>query len=111
MIRQLGQLRPANTSAASAFTPAVSAPYVVSLINIANVSAAPVDVSVFHDIDGTTYDQTTALLYTHTLAVGAMIQIESGIADYRAAGNLGVQSSVANAATFTIYGTVEGERV
>jgi hypothetical protein len=111
MRRQLGQLRPANTSAASAFTPAVSGQYSVNLINIANVSEAPVDVSVFHDKDGTTYDQTTALLYTHTLAIGGAIQLEADFADYLAAGNLGVQSSVANAATFTLYGEIEGEQL
>jgi len=111
MIRQLGQLRPASTVAASVFTPAVAAPYTVSLINICNVSTADVVVSVFHDVDGVTYDQSTAILYTHTLSAGGMLQIEGNIADYRAAGNIGVQSSVANAATFTVYGTISGERV
>lgn len=109
--RQLGQVRPSGTSAVSLFAPGVSKPYQVELINISNVSSAAVNVSLFHDIDGTTYNQTTALIYQHTLEVGEVVQIDGLIADYLAAGNLGCQSSVADAATFTVYGYIDGERL
>ena len=81
------------------------------MINICNVSAASVNVSVFHDIDGTTADQSTALLYTHPLAVGAILQIDAPISDYASAGTIRVQVSVANAANFTLYGSIGGEVV
>jgi len=109
--RQLGQLRPTGTSAETLFTVPYFGQVNAEVINVCNVSAAAVDVSIFHDVDGTTYDQTTALLYTHTLAVGAVLQIDAPIGDYQNAGSIGVQVSIANAANFTLYGSVEGETV
>lgn len=111
MRRQLAQARPAGTAAVSAWTATVAAPYRIVLVNICNVTTSHVDVSLFHDIDGTTYDESTALLWNYRLAAGEVLSYESEISDYRAAGNLGVKSSEGDAATFTVYGEVNGERV
>ena len=111
MIRQLAQSRPSGTSAVSAWTPTVAAPYRVVLVSICNVTTNPVDVSLFHDVDGTTYDESTALVWKHTLVAGEILCYESEISDYRAAGNLAVKSSVANGATFSVYGEIQGERL
>ena len=110
MRKQLGQLRPANTSAASLYSPADARGYGVDVV-ACNVSAANVDVSIFHDKDGTTYDETTALVFTHTLAKGETLSLSKIISDYLEDGNVGVQSSVANAANFTAYGEEAGDRV
>ena len=110
-IRQLGQLRPSGTSAEVLFTTPYFGQLDISTINICNVSAAAVDISVFHDVDGSTADQTTALVYTHSLAVGAVMQIDAPIDDYQNAGTISVQVSVANAANFTVYGKLHGETV
>jgi len=111
MIRQLAQARPSGTSAVSAWTPGEAAPYRIVLVSICNVTDNAVDVSLFHDIDGTTYDETTALVWKHTLLAGEILCYESEISGYRAAGNLAVRSSVGNAATFSVYGEIQGERV
>lgn len=111
MYRQLGQLRPGNTSAASLFSPTVSGQYKVFSILIANSDAGAATASVYHDVDGTTYDQTTAIVYNKSIATGDYLHLQfpDGICDYQLAGNIGVKSSVASALTFTAYGEVEGQ--
>lgn len=111
MNRQLGQLRPANTSAASIFSPDTSGPYEAALLVITNVTTSAADASFFHDKNGTTYDETTALLFGHSIAAGDVVMIEGPFGDYEEAGNFGVQSSVADALNFTLYGTIERERL
>lgn len=109
--RQLAQVRPSGTSAVSLYSVPYFGQFNAEVVNICNVSAAAVDVSLFHDVDGTTWDQTTALIYTHTLQVGDVLQIDAPLGDYQFGGSLGCQVSVANAATFTLYGSLEGETV
>jgi len=75
------------------------------------VSGANIDVSLFHDIDGTTYDETTALIFEHTLTAGSVLHFEAPIADYQVAGNIGCKVSVADGATFTAYGYIAEERL
>lgn len=111
MNRQLGQLRPTDTSAASIYTPAAQVPYEAKLIVVCNVSALPANASVYHDDNGTTYDETTALLHAHTLAAGETVFLEGPFSGYRAAGNIAVKTSVNNAINFTVYGEVENEKV
>jgi hypothetical protein len=111
MKRQLGQLRPANTTAASLFSPAAAAPYETAHLCICNTTAHAADASVFHDIDGTTYDETTALLFGKSVDANDYIILDVGIADYKEAGNIAVKTGTADALTFTLYGEVSGERV
>lgn len=113
MRRQLGQVRPASTPATALFQPTKNAHYNIDLINIVNVGSVTANVSLFHDKDGSTYDETTALLWQCPLYVGETIQIEmaKGFADYLLAGSVAAQTSVSNAVTFTCYGEIEGERV
>jgi hypothetical protein len=111
--RQLGQLKPANTSAASLFTPGAAKEYRIYSIHITNVGAGSANASVFHDEDGSTYDTTTALMYVFPIAVGEYKQLDfpEGLCGYKAASSVGVQSSVANTLTFTCYGEIIGEEV
>lgn len=114
MYRQLGQLRPANTTAASLFTPGEAKEYRIYLIVVTNVSAGAAKASIFHDKDGTTYDQTTALVYEHSISAGSSpleLEYRHGISGYEAAGNLGVQTDTANALNFTCYGEIVGEEL
>ena len=111
MRRQLAQARPAGTAAVSAWTAEIAAPYKIVLVNICNVTGSHVHVSLFHDADGTTYDESTALLWEYRLESGTTFSYECELSDYKAAGNLAVKSSVGNAATFTVYGEVRGERI
>lgn len=113
MRRQLGQVRPANTNATVLFQPAKNAPYCIDFINIANVGSSTIKVSVFHDRDGSTYDETTALLWESEILTDGVLHMEfhRGIADYLAAGSVAVKTDVADSAVFTCYGEIEGERV
>tara|TARA_R110000803_G_scaffold1228_4_gene4002 strand:+ start:2348 stop:2689 length:342 start_codon:yes stop_codon:yes gene_type:complete len=113
MRRQLGQLRPANTTAASVFTPAVSGEYKITSILIANVSGSAALAGIYHDKDGSTYDETTAIVFNKRIAHEEYVHLifEDGIGDYLAAGNLGVKTSVGNALTFTVYGEIVGEEL
>jgi|TARA_R110000803_G_scaffold54828_1_gene111647 hypothetical protein len=111
MRRQLGQLRPANTNAASVFTPTETKEYRIYSIHIANVGTEASNASIYHDANGSTYNQTTAIMYGTAVPVGGTVIIELplGIGDYQVAGNIGVQSSVASTLNFTIYGEILGE--
>lgn len=113
MRRQLAQLRPSGTSAESLFSPSGHYPYKVDLIVATNNSGASVDITIYHDVDGTTYDDTTCIMSTSSLASGQTLEFapENGIGDYRAAGNIAVKTSTADSVNFTAYGTVEGERI
>ena len=107
--RQLGQLRPSDTDAASVFTASEARAYRNTLLNIANVGTGAINVSVFHDRDGVVWDETTAIVFTHTLVKGGTLQI-TGMEDFLATGSIGVQTDTANDATFTFYGVLDGER-
>lgn len=102
--KQLGQLRPANTSAASLYSPPAATTWVGKNLVICNTSGAAATFRVFHDEDGTTYDETTALFWDAPIAVDETIILTGLLAGFTDAGNVGVRSSVANAITFTLYG-------
>jgi hypothetical protein len=109
-MRQLAQARPSSTTAESLFSNPINSQYVLSVVNICNVSATAAALSLFHDVDGATYDEGTALLWAYTLAPGEVLQYEANLSGDLAAGNVGIKTSVANALNFTAYGTIIGER-
>jgi len=80
----------------------------ITAIIVCNTTASPVTFRIFHDNDGTTYDQTTALWYDVSLAANTTTLISSeapngGIA-LQQNGTIGVQIGTADAITFTFYG-------
>ena len=107
--RQLAQSRPANTSAATLFSQNYDDPVEIETLHICNVTASAVDVSVFHDKDGTTFDQTTAIVYQYNLAANDWMSIDDIIGEWSYLGSIGIQVGTANAATFTLYGTAKSE--
>ena len=114
MRRQLAQLRPSGTSAVSFFSTSThDGLYTMDLINICNVSSAIVYVSIFHDVDGSIYDEDTSLVWEYPIGIGQVFLYEpyKGVSDNLIAGNIGIQVSVASAANFTGYGEVEGENL
>lgn len=102
--KQLGQLRPANTTAASLYSPPASTTAIFKTLIIANVTAGAALYRVFHDTDGTTYDQTTALFYDVSVAANATAIIEFFGASHQDAGNIAVRTDTADALVFTLYG-------
>lgn len=113
MRRQLGQLRPTTTSAEVLFNPSENKPYNIDLIICTNSSGGAVDITIYHDADGTTYDESTEVLATTSLADGQTLEFapEKGIADYRKTGNVAVKVSSGTTVNFTAYGEIEGEVV
>lgn len=103
---QLGQLRPADTNAASLYSPNTGQQAEITKIVVCETSGATPTFRIFHDDDGTTYDQSTALYYNAGLSANETKEIETNWFMSNPSGNIGVRSSSANAITFTAYGKV-----
>lgn len=109
-MKQLGQLRPANTTAASIYSPDANVSSVeIQTIVVCNTGGATPNFRIFHDDNGTTYDETTALFWDEVM-VANTTQIfsypkGSGILMDNTSGNIAVRTSANDAITFTIYGT------
>ena len=104
VLKQLGQLRPANTTAASLYSPASSTEAVIQSIIVSNTSGSAATYRIFVDDNGTTYDQTTALYYDISLPADTSDSIQVYITMNDSTGNLAVRTSVNNAITFTAFG-------
>jgi len=104
--QQLGQLRPANTTAASLYSPGASEIAVIKTIVICNVTASPAAFRIFIDDNGTTYDQTTALFYDTQIAANTTVHVDTFYAMNDSTGNLAVRTDTADALNFTAFGAV-----
>ena len=108
----LAQTQPATTAATTALTAVMRTE--IKKIVICNVSGGNADYSIFHDDDGTTYDTTTALWYTKTLATKSTDVINAedfaGGISVSQGGAIGVQSSTVSALTFSFYGSTQAGR-
>jgi len=103
--KQLGQLRPANTTAASIYQTPASTTTIITNLTVTNTTAATAKFRVFHDDNGSTYDETTALAWDVQVAPGeAYIISKVGWLMNDASGNLAVRTDTASALTFTAYG-------
>ena len=102
--KQLGQLRPANTTAASLYSPGVSTTTIIKTITVVNTGGVNAKYRIFVDDDGSTFDESTALFWDTELISGETDAIDLFFAMNNSSGNLGVRTSVANALTFTAFG-------
>lgn len=100
--KQLGQLAPADTNAASLFSPSVRT--VVRQIIVCNTTAVAATFRIFIDNDGTTYSVATALFYDVTINGNTTVSINGYYPMDDANGNLAVRTGTANALTFTAFG-------
>lgn len=102
--KQLGQARPANTTAVSIYSPDTG--MVVRVLNVmaCNTTGGAVTFRLFHDNDGTTYDETTALYFDAALAANTTVLLDVNLFMANPAGNLAVRTSSNSAITFTVYG-------
>jgi len=103
-LKELGQLRPGDTNAATIYSPGSNIVARIVSIFVCETSGTARTFRIFLDKDGTTYDQTTALFYDSAVAANSTVQIEGGIFMENPAGNLAVRSSNASSLTFTVYG-------
>jgi len=104
--QQLGQARENSTNAVTVYSPGASEEVIVKQIIVVNTSAAAATVRIFHDDNGTTYDETTAIAWNVPIPAGSVWDRGITICLDDATGNLAYRSSVANALTITVYGVV-----
>jgi hypothetical protein len=102
--KQLGQRRDNDTDTHSIYSPDSGVVAVVRCIVIANTTAAIANIRIFMDDDGTTYDQSTALLYDVAIGANATAQIDGFYPMNNSSGNLAYQQGTANACTVTVFG-------
>ena len=102
--KQLGQSRPADTSAVSLYSPASNITGMAKNLIVANTTSSSAKFRVFVDDNGTTYDQSTALFYDVSLLGNTTVLIDMYAAMDNSAGNLAIRSDTANALTFTLFG-------
>jgi len=101
---QLAQHRENSTSAVSIYSPPVDRT-VQGFLKLCNLTDDEVMVSVFHDVNGTTYDETTAIIYDMVLYGGQLLEVDH-IFMNDSTGNLAYSTSVANAVNATLYGVI-----
>ena len=102
--KQLGQLRPANDTAATLYSPGDNVTTIVTNIWVCNTTGNTPTYRLFVDDNGTTYDQTTALAYDVALAANESKRIPCYIAMNDTTGNLAVRTSAASEITFSCWG-------
>ncbi len=102
--KQLGQLRPANTTAASLYSPGASTTAIIKTIVVCNQTASSAKFRIFLDDDGTTYDESTALFFDIVIGANSTDQIDTYYAMNNANGNLAVRTDTNSALTFTCFG-------
>jgi len=102
--KQLGQLRPANTTAASIYSPGTNVTAVRLSLVICNTTATTAKFRVFHDDDGTTYDESTALLFDADILGNHTVEVDGFKAMDNPSGNIAVRTDTADALTFSLYG-------
>lgn len=104
-LKQLGQNRPANTTAVSLYSPGASTETIIKTLIVCNTSVSSAKFRIFVDDNGTTYDETTALYYDCPLAANSTLAIELNLLMNDQTGNLAVRTNTANALTFTAFGS------
>lgn len=102
--KQLGQLRPANTTAASLYSPPSGKTGIIKTIFVCNTTPTAAKFRLFCDDNGSTYDQSTALAYDADILGNSFVEIDTYIAMNDSTGNLGVRTDTASALTFTAFG-------
>lgn len=111
LYKQLAQARPSGTATSVLYTPGTNKTAKVTAIFLCNTTAGAVVFSIYHDKDGSTFDETTALYFAQSLAANTTLLIEFdsefGIFMNDSVGNLGFKQGTSEAITVTVYGIEE----
>ena len=101
----LAQLRPADTNAASLYSPPDNTSTELTKLVICNQTGSSVTFRLFLDDNGTTYDQSTALFYDQSISANlTWTEDLRGWGMNDTSGNLAVRSGTSSALTFTLFG-------
>ena len=114
--KQLAQSRVSGTSAIKLFNIADlsdnPARVLIEQIVVCNTTGTDLDFSVYHDKDGTTYDETTALIFEETSCGASTVGVghektliyDVNIGIESISENIAVKSSLSKGFTYTLYG-------
>lgn len=103
VLRQLAQARPNATAAASIYTPGDGVQGSVKQVIICNTTGSEALFDLFHDDDGTTYDESTQLWKESTVAPNSTRTLGQDLF-VDSPGNVAVATDTSLALTFTFYG-------
>ncbi len=103
--KQLGQARENSTDAVPVYSPptGIIATIVTSIL-VCNTTGSAAKYRLFHDNNGTTFDESTALFFDATIAANTTVDLEIFLAMDDSDGNLAYRTDTANALTITVYG-------
>ena len=73
VLKQLGQARPADLLNVSIYSPGASVSALIKNIVVSNSSGSVVNCRIFHDEDGTTYDETTQVVWDMDIPAGSPV--------------------------------------
>lgn len=99
---QLAQARENSINAVSVYSGVLDSE-IQCFISVCNTTSGNVNLRLFHDKDGTTYDESTALIWDIVIGPGEVFDRLKVFMNSNT-GNIAYRSSVANALTITIYG-------
>ena len=102
--KQLGQARDNDTNTHSIYSPGASTTAIIKTITLCNTTGSAATVRLFIDDDGTTYDESTAILYDVTIDANSFLQIDGFYPMNDPSGNIAYQQGTANAITITVFG-------
>ena len=104
----LAQARPAGTAAVSAYSPAANRRALISRIVMANTTALAVAAYVYVHASGTTFDETTTILFAKAVPANDSISIDfANYLELEDAGNIGVRHATGSAINFTVIGRLQ----
>lgn len=102
---QLAQVR-LNTTAATGIYQCGAGEEVQLFIKACNVTEDVLEVSVYHDHNGATYDQSTAIAWQVPIPPGRVWEMEHVFVN-NPSGSIAYRTSIANGITLTLYGVVK----
>lgn len=107
---QIVQTAPAGTVAVTAYTATVRT--TVPFIAIRNVTGSPVVAEIYHDDDGTTFDDTTTI-WRKEVAANSFEWVtapsERSVISVAKDGSIGIRTATGSALTFTMYGETQSQ--
>lgn len=107
-LKQIAQTQLGTTDATSLIQAASGQEICIKSVRVANTSAGNVAVTLYHDDDGSTYNDTTTVLPQTTIPA-LKILTDGGDMTYflnNTSGNFAAKASVIDALTITLYGFI-----
>jgi hypothetical protein len=103
-VKMLGQLRPADTTAAAIYTKAQDSKVWLDKMYVCNTTGSTATFKLCIDEDGSTYDETTALYWNVDVPTKKTEPIDLKAYLDTANGSVGVATGTNDALTFTLFG-------